>query len=134
MPVTNNLIPVVHVTNYQQYINADYLALNVNDRMPADSKLPENIYTSIAYMQVQRAKGVFNTTLCLNIKGRAYRFKLAHDVEAYYIAQVTIDYNTFSSSTAKDMQIRQLQQAFEAVVNKNIKQIVKAITTAYGHQ
>lgn len=82
-------------------------------------------------MQVQRQGGIFKTTLVLSIKGYAYRFALPHNEEPYYIAHVGLSCGTFTSPTAKDMQIRIYQQAFEAVVEKNIKQITKAIITAY---
>jgi len=124
--------PAVHVTNYQQYINAGILTEAILERIPNVTELPETLYVSIAYLQINRIRSVYETILCLNIKGRAYRFKAAHDIAAYYTAIVALSYNVYSNQAAKDTDIRSLQLAFEAVVQKNIKRIVNAITAAYG--
>lgn len=133
MKQTVTSVPQVHITNYQQYINTDYLTAEVLSNIPADAELPEHIYASIAYMRVVRFIGRYKTNLSLNIKGRTYSFTLLHDNDNAYHASKAVDLNAFGSGQeAKDIAIRVFQQAFEAVVNRNIKQITKAITTAYG--
>lgn len=125
-------MPQVHITNYQQYIDADYLIANVISSLPADQILPEHVYASIAYMQIVKSIGGFTTTLVLSIKGKSYRFKLTHNNTRLYLAQYGLDLNTYADSATKAKDIHQLNVAFEAVVEKNIKQITKAIVTAYA--
>lgn len=132
---TTTQMPTIHITNYQQYINADYLADRILDHIPADAMLPENIYASIAYIMVDVKAAIYTTALVLSIKGKAYRFKLCHKDQAAYNAWVNgLELKSTRSQNDKDADIRLLQQAFEAVVNKNIKQITKAITCAYGNK
>jgi hypothetical protein len=127
-------MPTVHVTNYQQYINADDLTVGILDHIPADAVLPERLYISIAYMRVVKFVGRYKTNLNLSIKGRSYSFSFLHDNDHYYLAGRSLELNETSTTVVKDIHIRVFQQAFEAVVNKNIKQITKAIITAYEHK
>jgi len=125
-------MPIIHITNYQQHIDAAILQQLIADSLPEDVQWPEAINISIAYMQVQKKYSVYTTTLALSILGKAYRLKLHHDNESFYLAQYGLDLNNFSTSVAKDAYIRIFQQAFETVVYAKTTQIMKAIKFAYG--
>lgn len=129
---TQTAIPVVHVTNYQLHINTDVLAQAITDRLqPCEALAGKALYVSVAYMQVQKVKSTFKTTLVLSIKGRSYRYYIMHDNEYFYLTQVALDQNSFTGAAAKDTHIRIYQHAFIQVVEKNIAQITKALVTAY---
>lgn len=131
--VTNHTLPALHITNYQQHIDPSYLYNAIIDSLPDDVHWPVNINVSIAYMQVQRQHGIFNTTLALSILGKAYKIKIAHDNKGYYDAQYALDSGA-GNRDAKDNYTRLYQQAFQDVVVAKKKQIIKAITCAYGNK
>lgn len=138
MEQTTATVPTVHITNYQQYIAPAILTQGIYDHLPQDENLPQHLHASIAYLQVVRFIGRYKTKLSLNIIGRTYSFTLLHDNAYYYNASKAIYLNDFGGTLQKpdyekkDAIMRLFQQAFVDVVNKNIKQITKAITTAYG--
>jgi len=123
------MLPQVHVTNYQQYINADYLSDAIAGRLPG-ADMPENVYASIAYMQVGQKSGGWYTVLVLSIMGKSYRYELLHDHNSYYTAQVNFDLNNFNN-LHKDTCILLFNTAFEEVVLARINKIVKDILKAY---
>jgi hypothetical protein len=114
-------LPNVHVTNYQQYVNAVFLQQAIVDTIPVvmDAQLPENLYISIAYIDIKVISGAnatFATKLVLNIKGKSYSYKLRHNNTDLYLAHVGLQTNQYSTTAAKGNHIKLLNQAFEAVV------------------
>lgn len=129
---TETPLPTIHVTNYQQYIDAPYLQQAIADYLPADAVLPETINVSIAYMQVHKKNNIYTTVLVLSILGKSYRFKHTHANPDYYAAQQGLDLNNYGSQVSKDDHMHVFNTAFYGVVLNTIGQIVKAITTAYA--
>jgi len=127
-------MPVINVTNYQQYIDAAPLQQLIADSLPDDVSWPDAINVSIAYMQVQKKHSVYITMVALSILGKAYRLTLHHDNEYFYLAQYGLDLNNYSTQAVKDMHIRVFNQAFVEVINVKAAQIMKAIKFAYGKQ
>lgn len=127
-------LPILHVTNYQQYIDASYMHQIVMDNLPQDTHWPEAINISIAYMQIVKKAGAFITTLALSILGKTYKVKTTHANADFYLAQYGLDLNTYANQGTKDNHIRLFQQAFQGVVYNKKTQIIKALKCAYGNQ
>jgi len=127
-------MPTVHITNYQQYIDSGFLFAAIADNLPNDVHWPGIINISIAYMQVTKKINVYTTTLALSILGKAYKFKLQHSNSAFYFAQYNLDVSSYASLEQRDYDICMYRRAFEQVVNRNLKQIIKAITCAYANK
>lgn len=115
--------PAVVVTNYQQYINADFLQDAIANELDIQTEvgavLPAMLHVSIAYIDIvkqPKSQGVYKTILALSIKGVTYRYHLPHDNEHLYLAKKGLDLNQYSTHVARDIHIRLLNQAFEGVV------------------
>src|ERR1044072_4885275 len=131
MQQTQTPMPTLHITNYQQNLDAGYLHHLIMHNLPTDTQLPSVINISIAYMQVTKKNGVYITTLALSILGQSYKVKLQHSNQEVYLAQYGLDLNTYTTATDKDAHVRIFQQAFNAIVYARVAQIIKALTTAY---
>ena len=128
--------PTIVVTNYQQYIHfgflADAIANNIDPDMGA--VLPDNLYVSIAYLDIKKArargeKPVYITNLVLSIKGVSHAYKLIHNNTDLYLAKKGLDLNQYADHITKDMHIRLLQHAFEGVVFMRASSITNDIIT-----
>lgn len=131
-------LPNVHVTNYQQYITGDFLQDAIADTLPVamDGKLPENLYVSIAYINVtviSGANATYNTVLVLNIKGKSYTYKLRHNKTDLYLANVGLQANQYSTAAAKDNHIKLLNQAFETLVFMRAEKITDDLIANYAN-
>lgn len=142
---TNNILPQVHVTNYQQYINADFLAEGIANMLNQSSfgepdydltGFPENMYISIAYIDVlkqgKKSERAYKTILAVNIQGKAHRYELLHNDEHIYLAMIGLTMNNYGTNISKDQHIRLLQQAFETLVFMRIEKIIEDLIKSYA--
>lgn len=127
-------MPQVHVTNYQQYIDATYLHTIITDNLPSGIPWPENINVSIAYMDVKKKGVLLYGTIALSILGKAYKISMPVDEHAY-LAKYGLDLNTYANNSTKDNHRSIFQRTFDGIVANKKQQIIKAITCAYtGYQ
>lgn len=142
---TNNTIPQVHVTNYQQYINANFLAEGIANTLNQShfgepdydlTDFPENMHINIAYVDVlkqgKRSERIYKTVLAVNIQGTPHMYELLHNDEDIYFAMIGLTINDYITRISKDMHISLLQQAFETLVFMRIEKIVEDLIKSYA--
>jgi hypothetical protein len=127
-------LPTIVVTNYQQYINPDFLTQGIADTIPEemDAVLPEYLYVSIAYMDIKKARAraempVYVTNLVLSIKGVSHSYKLMHSNTDLYLAKAGLDVNQYANQATKDAHIKLMQQAFETLVFMRVDRITEDV-------
>lgn len=132
-------LPNVYVTNYQQYVNADFLQQAIDKVIPVYMELPMagSLYISIAYIDINKIskagtwKATYKTRLALSIKGKTYTYELQHGNDHLYLAHVGLQINQYSTAAAKDNHIKLLNQAFEAVVFMRAGKITQDLIANY---
>lgn len=128
----NPTLPTLHVTNYQQYIDASPLHTIVMDNLNPEANWPDTVNISIAYMHTTKKGLTYITTLALSILGKAYKISVSAD-KIIYDAQRGLDLNLYAERAGKDHDIKTTQNAFNALVANKKQQIIKAITCAYAN-
>lgn len=132
--------PAIVVTNYQQYINAEFLQQGIIDGIDPefDGALPEAMYASIAYFTVNKTGNLFKKTqteyvsnLTLSINGKSHTFVLHHSDDYIYDANKRLVVNEYTNNEQKDADMRALQSAFETLVFMRIDKITQALVNSY---
>jgi len=122
----------VHVTNYQQHLDANPLLAYILENIPegvADS-ITDAMHASIAYVTVNKVRDprkLHETVLALSIVGKTYRYKYMHGVKELYDAAGAI-----AAGKASNTQIKAMQDTFETLVFLRGDKIVADLLKAYN--
>lgn len=132
------MTPIVHIINYQQYIDASPLLEAILENMPdaAGNQIAEPLYASIAYITVNKTRQprrLYETVLALSIRGKTYRYAYAHNQRSIYEAMNAIAANKYEGNMElKDTYIKLLQDTFEVLIFLRVSKIVSALLKAYN--
>src|ERR1700752_4736646 len=113
--VIQTTAPKVHITNYQQYIDAHILQQLINDNLPRDVNWPLHVNVSIAYMDVKKKGVILYGTIALSILGKTYKVSAPVEQEAY-LAKYGLDLGVYFNQDLKDSHIHILQNTFAGII------------------
>jgi len=129
----------VHVTNYQQHIDASFLVEQlVSDVADYADALSEAMYASIAYFTINKTYDIripYEAKLAISIKGKTYTYKLANNQRHIYEAFIHLQVNQYAYDTGmelKDAHIKIVQAEFERLVFMRSHKIGTDLLNAYN--
>lgn len=127
----------VHVTNYQQHIDASFLVEQlVSDVADYADAMQEALYASVAYFTIKKThdmRSLYEAKLAISIKGKTYTYKLANNQRHVYEAFCELSANQYrGNNELKDAHIKIVQAQFERLVFMRSHKIATDLLNAYN--